>query len=96
VTKPAITLHFIAKQPVPGRVKPHLVPPRAHQQAADAVFGPVADGGFWALGLRVPDPTLLRGVPVSTPDTDASQRVWLPAAGLRVADLPVQALKGTA
>jgi glycosyltransferase A (GT-A) superfamily protein (DUF2064 family) len=49
VTKPAITLLFIAKQPVPGRVKPRLVPPRAH-----------------------------------------------PAAGLRVADLPVRALKGTA
>jgi uncharacterized protein len=57
-------------------------------QAADAVFGPAADGGFWALGLRVPDPALLRGVPMSTTSTGAIQRARLVAAGLRVADLP--------
>ena len=56
--------------------------------AADAVFGPAADGGFWALGLRVPDPALLRGVPMSTPSTGAIQRARLVAAGLRIADLP--------
>jgi hypothetical protein len=55
---------------------------------ADAWFGPAADGGFWALGLRVPDPGLLRGVPMSTPLTGAVQRARLLAAGLRVADLP--------
>jgi uncharacterized protein len=57
-------------------------------QAADAVFGPAADGGFWALGLRVPDPALLRGVPMSTASTGVIQRSRLLAAGLRVADLP--------
>jgi hypothetical protein len=57
-------------------------------QTADAVFGPAADGGFWALGLRVPDPALLRGVPMSTPDTGAIQLARLLTAGLRVADLP--------
>ena len=57
-------------------------------QAADAVFGPAADGGFWALGLRAPDPALLRGVPMSTPGTGAIQRARLLAAGLCVADLP--------
>ena len=57
-------------------------------QAADAVFGPAADGGFWALGLRTPDPALLRGVPMSTATTGAIQRARLVAAGLRVADLP--------
>ena len=56
--------------------------------AADAVFGPAADGGFWALGLREPDPALLRGVPMSTSATGAIQRARLVAAGLRVAELP--------
>lgn len=56
--------------------------------AADAVFGPAADGGFWALGLREPDPALLRGVPMSMPRTGAIQRARLAAAGLRVTDLP--------
>ena len=58
-------------------------------QGADSVFGPAADGGFWALGLRVPDPALLRGVPMSTPGTGAIQRARLLAAGLRVAHLPL-------
>ena len=54
----------------------------------DAYFGPAEDGGFWALGLADPDPTLLRGVPMSTPTTGAVQRARLTAAGLRVRDLP--------
>ena len=54
----------------------------------DAWFGPAADGGFWALGLREPDPDLLRGVPVSTPGSGAAQRARLSASGLRVATLP--------
>lgn len=57
-------------------------------QAADAVFGPAADGGFWALGMRVPEPSLVRGVPMSTTSTGFIQRARLLAAGLCVADLP--------
>lgn len=56
--------------------------------AADAWFGPAADGGFWALGLREPDADLLRGVPMSTSSTGALQRARLLAAGLRVGELP--------
>ncbi|MCF3133974.1 TIGR04282 family arsenosugar biosynthesis glycosyltransferase [Streptomyces olivochromogenes] len=54
----------------------------------DAYFGPAADGGFWALGFARPEPALLRGVPMSTPETGAVQRERLAAAGLRVRDLP--------
>jgi glycosyltransferase A (GT-A) superfamily protein (DUF2064 family) len=56
---------------------------------ADAVFGPAADGGWWALGLRRPDGRLLRGVATSRPDTGARQWDRLARAGLRVARLPV-------
>ncbi|MEU1184319.1 DUF2064 domain-containing protein [Streptomyces sp. NPDC005820] len=54
----------------------------------DAYFGPAEDGGFWALGLARPDPSLLRGVPMSTTVTGAVQRERLVAAGLRVRELP--------
>ncbi|MCM2578467.1 TIGR04282 family arsenosugar biosynthesis glycosyltransferase [Streptomyces meridianus] len=53
----------------------------------DAWFGPAEDGGFWALGLAAPDPSLLRGVPMSVPETGAVQRARLTAAGLAVRDL---------
>jgi len=55
----------------------------------DAVLGAAADGGWWALGLRRPDPRLLLGVAMSTPQTGAEQRRRLVAAGLSVALLPV-------
>ncbi|MEU4107247.1 MULTISPECIES: DUF2064 domain-containing protein [unclassified Streptomyces] len=54
----------------------------------DAVFGPAEDGGFWAIGLARPEPALLRGVPMSVPETGTVQRERLAAAGLRVEDLP--------
>lgn len=54
----------------------------------DAVLGLATDGGWWALGLRVPDPGLLLGVPMSTHCTGAAQRARLESAGLVVTLLP--------
>ena len=53
----------------------------------DAVFGPALDGGWWAVGMRRPDPTAFLGVPTSRPDTGSRQRRRLAACG-RVVDLP--------
>jgi glycosyltransferase A (GT-A) superfamily protein (DUF2064 family) len=71
-----------------GMDTPQVTPPLLTPDwtGCDAYFGPAEDGGFWALGLAVPDPRLLRGVPMSTPHTGAAQRARL--AHLRVRDLP--------
>ena len=55
---------------------------------ADAVLGPAADGGFWLLGLRAPNWSLLHGVPMSRSDTGQEQLARLQSAGLRVALMP--------
>jgi len=54
----------------------------------DAVFGPSVDGGWWALGLRAPDPTVFLGVPMSTPHTGEWQRARLHRLRLRTVALP--------
>ena len=50
----------------------------------DAVLGRAEDGGWWTLGLRRPDPALLIGIPMSTPNTGAAQQSRLLEAGLTV------------
>jgi rSAM/selenodomain-associated transferase 1 len=53
----------------------------------DAVLGPSADGGYWAIGLRRPEPRALVGVPMGGSGTLAAQRRRLDALGLRRIEL---------
>ncbi|MEV0523914.1 DUF2064 domain-containing protein [Streptomyces sp. NPDC050439] len=85
-TGPAFLIGMDTPQVTPGLLAPALGPDA--WQDCDAWFGPAVDGGFWALGLAEPDPSLLRGVPMSSPDTGAEQRARLTGAGLRVRNLP--------
>jgi uncharacterized protein len=56
--------------------------------AGDDVLGLAVDGGWWALGLREPDGSLLRGVPTSRGDTGDRQLARLTSAGRPVRLLP--------
>lgn len=53
----------------------------------DAVFGPAEDGGYWAIGLRAPEESVFRGVPMSTAETGRAQLAALERRGLRVQHL---------
>jgi rSAM/selenodomain-associated transferase 1 len=55
----------------------------------EAVIGLAADGGWWTLGLRRPDPAVFDGVPMSEPDTGAAQIAALERLGLSYSRLPV-------
>lgn len=73
------------------QVTPALLTAAAGQllsDGTDAVLGLALDGGWWALGLRRPDASLLLGVPMSTDDTGAVQSARLARAGLSVVQLP--------
>jgi rSAM/selenodomain-associated transferase 1 len=59
-------------------------------RGVDAVLGPAADGGFWAIGLRAARPEVFLGIEMSTPRTGAAQRARLAELGLRTRLLPVQ------
>jgi rSAM/selenodomain-associated transferase 1 len=56
-------------------------------ERAPAVLGPAADGGYWAIGLRLSDPSAVLGVPMSTAHTLATQRMRLRALGLAIYEL---------
>ncbi|WP_406037008.1 DUF2064 domain-containing protein [Micromonospora sp. NBC_00898] len=61
----------------------------ARLAGTDAVLGPAADGGWWALGLRDPAAAaVLRAVPMSTPVTGRSTRAAFAGRGLRIDALP--------
>ncbi|MFD4129668.1 DUF2064 domain-containing protein [Streptomyces globisporus] len=86
-TGPALLVGMDTPQLTAGLLAPALAPDA--WDGCGAWFGPAEDGGFWALGLAEPDPALLRGVPMSLPETGAVQRSRLVEAGLTVRDLPV-------
>ncbi|MET8653296.1 TIGR04282 family arsenosugar biosynthesis glycosyltransferase [Nocardia aurea] len=73
------------------QVGPDVLGAAARQLAEDdsALLGPAEDGGWWALGLPVPQPAhLLSGVPMSTPRTGELTRDMVRHCGFRVRDLP--------
>ncbi|CAN5213475.1 hypothetical protein BH20ACT24_BH20ACT24_21360 [soil metagenome] len=61
---------------------------RLMRPGVDAVLGPALDGGWWAIGLRRPDPDAFLGVPMSTRFTAAMQRRRLTRLRLRTVELP--------
>jgi rSAM/selenodomain-associated transferase 1 len=59
--------------------------------AVDAVLGPVADGGWWAIGVRAPPPlALFDAVPWGTAAVFEATCANAVRCGLRVAVLPVR------
>jgi hypothetical protein len=58
-------------------------------ERSPAVLGPAADGGYWGIGLRTPDPRAFADVPMSCARTAAAQRARLRTLGLSVAELPL-------
>ncbi|MFI9102449.1 DUF2064 domain-containing protein [Streptomyces fildesensis] len=86
-TGPTLLVGMDTPQLTPALLESALRPGGRH--GCDAWFGPAEDGGFWAIGLAEPDPTLFPGVPMSTDRTGEIQRRRLTDAGLRVRDLPV-------
>lgn len=58
------------------------------QAGADVVLGPCNDGGYYLIGLRQPQPRLLREVPMSTPTVLRDTLAIATALGLHVALLP--------
>jgi rSAM/selenodomain-associated transferase 1 len=81
---PALLVGMDTPQITPALLARGLAPLRD----ADAVIGPAQDGGYWAIGLRRPDPRVFDGVPMSVSSTGAAQRARLAALGLRTATLP--------
>jgi rSAM/selenodomain-associated transferase 1 len=81
---PALLIGMDTPQVTPGLLSGSL----RLLSEADTVLGLALDGGFWALGLGRPDPSLLLGVPMSVADTGRRQRARLRAAGLHIRMLP--------
>jgi rSAM/selenodomain-associated transferase 1 len=86
VAEPALLVGMDTPQLTPALLADGLSALAA--SGVDAVLGPAPDGGYWAIGLRRPDPRLFAGVPMSVPHTGAAQHARLVEAQLQVAILP--------
>ncbi len=59
------------------------------QPGVDGVLGPCADGGYYRIGLRAPQPALFTGIPWSTAAVTAATLAAAARAGLRLEMLPL-------
>ena len=80
---PALVVGMDTPQLTPGL----LTRAAARLSSADAVIGPAADGGYWAIGLREANAAVFERVPMSSSRTGAAQRRRLRELGLAVAEL---------
>lgn len=81
---PALLVGMDTPQITPGL----LADAAAELARHEVVLGPAHDGGYWAIGLRRPDPAVFLGVPMSADDTCLVQRERLAALELEVHELP--------
>jgi uncharacterized protein len=86
VAGPAVLIGMDTPQVTPDLLRLSCLALEA--DGCEAVLGPALDGGWWALGLRRPDPRVFLDVPMSTPFTGAMQRHRLAELGLRYRPLP--------
>jgi glycosyltransferase A (GT-A) superfamily protein (DUF2064 family) len=82
---PALVIAMDTPQVTPMLLEPAIASLRA---GGDAVLGPALDGGFWAIGLRRPDPGCILGVPMHTDGTGGAQLARLRARLPTVSLLP--------
>ncbi len=71
------------------QVSTQMLWPDLADDPSDAVLGPALDGGYWALGMRTPDPRVFDGVPMSTARTGALQWAALARRCARPRRLPM-------
>lgn len=83
---PAVLIGMDTPQLSPRRLEEALA--ELDRPGVEAVIGPASDGGYWAIGLRRPDPRVFDGVAMSTGHTYRDQLARLRELGLRVEVLP--------
>lgn len=60
------------------------------ETSADVVFGPTADGGYYLVAMKCPQPALFRGIPWSAATTLSASLAAAEGAGLRTHLLPAR------